>query len=239
LIIYFFENEQEIFMKKQILAFILCSAFLAANPIFAMDEDTDLDKKASIQMSNLPSYIVLNDPHDDRVDVLIKPAEPLAFPLSEEDREIVQILTDKFDQEDNCAGLAAPQIGFSKQVIIFEVSDDPQLKKWRPDLVQTMAKAVWINPTYEPIGDEKHSDYEGCFSVKDVAGPVARFKTIQYTAYTPEGEHVEGTAEGFLARLLQHEIDHLRGRCFIDYVAEGELLPIEEYRKRRQKAMEF
>ena len=189
-------------------------------------------------MPNLPSYVVLNDPQDNRVDVLRQPAKPLTFSLSEEDQEIIQILIDKYDQEENCAGLAAPQIGFSKQVIIFEVPADPQLKKWRPDLVQTMPKTIWINPTYEPIGDEKHFDYEGCFSVKDMAGPVARFKTIRYSAYTPEGEHVEGTAQGFLARLLQHEIDHLRGRCFIDYVAEDDLLPIEEYRRRRQKAME-
>jgi len=190
------------------------------------------------QVSNLPSYVILNDPQDNRVNVLRQPAQSLTFPLSKEDREIVQILTDKFEQEDNCAGLAAPQIGFAKQIIIFEVPDDPKLKKWRPDLVQTMPKTVWINPTYEPLGDEKHSDYEGCFSVKDMAGPVARFKTIHYSAYTLEGEHVEGRAEGFLARLLQHEIDHLRGRCFIDYVPDGELLSIEEYRKRRQKAME-
>ena len=79
--------------------------------------------------------------------------------------------------------------------------------------------------------------YEACFSVKDLAGPVARYKTIRYSAYTPEGTHVEGIARGFLARLIQHEIDHLRGHCFIDYVASGELLPIEEYRKKRQKAM--
>jgi peptide deformylase len=189
-------------------------------------------------MPDLPAYVVLNDPQENRVDVLRQPAESLAFPLSEEDREIVQILTDKFDQEDNCAGLAAPQIGFAKQVIIFEVPDDPKLKKWRPDLTQTMSKTIWINPTYEPIGDEKHSDYEACFSIKDVAGPVDRFKAIRYSAYTPEGEPVEGRAEGFLARLLQHEIDHVRGRCFIDYVADGGLLPIEEYRKRRQKEME-
>ncbi|MBY0501782.1 MAG: peptide deformylase [Alphaproteobacteria bacterium] len=189
------------------------------------------------QMPDLPPYVVLNDPKDAKSDVLRKLAEPLTFPLSREDREIVQILTTKFDSEENCAGLAAPQIGFSKQIIIFAVNDDPLLKKWRADLVQTMPKTLWINPNYEPIGKEKHTDYEACFSVDDLAGPVARFKTIRYSAYTPEGIRVEGTAKGFLARLIQHEIDHLKGRCFIDYVSEDELLPLEEYRQRRKNKM--
>jgi peptide deformylase len=189
------------------------------------------------QMTDLPAYVVLNDPKETNSDVLRKPAEPLTFPLSQEDKESVRILSNKFDREENCAGLAAPQIGVSKQIIIFAVPDDPSLKKWRPDLVQTMPKTVWINPNYEPVGKEKNTDYEACFSVNDLAGPVARFKTIRYSAYTPEGIRVEGTAEGFLARLIQHEIDHLKGHCFIDYVPENELLPLEEYRQRRKKKM--
>lgn len=189
-------------------------------------------------MSELPNYVILNDPHESKVAVLCEPAKPLSFPLSQEDRESVRILEAKYDGEENCAGLAAPQIGIGKQIIVFEVPDDPLWKKWRPDLVQTMPKSIWINPSYEPIGEDTHSDYEGCFSVKDVAGPVARYKKVRYRAYTPEGTLVEGIAEGFLARLIQHEIDHVRGRCFIDLVAEGELLPIEEYRKKRKAAME-
>ncbi len=189
-------------------------------------------------MSNLPPYVVINDPDETRGDVLRTPAAALHFPLSVEDRKIVQILVHKFEAEENCAGLAATQIGFGKQIIVFEVLDDPELKKWRPDLVQSMPQSVWINPTYEPIGTDKHTDYEGCFSVRDLAGPVPRFKTIRYSAYTPEGEHLEGIAEGFLARLIQHEIDHLNGRCFIDYVPEDELLPADEYRRRREEAMD-
>lgn len=189
-------------------------------------------------MDTLPPYVVLNDPRETKGEILRTPAHPFIFPLSEADHEIIQILSDKFDQEENCAGLAAPQIGFGKQVIVFAVADDPSLKKWRPDLIDTMPKTIWLNPSYVPIGEEKHTDYEGCFSIKDMAGPVARFKTIRYTAYTPEGAPVEGIVRGFLARLIQHEVDHLRGKCFIDYVPEGELLPIEEYRKKRHKAMQ-
>ncbi len=185
-------------------------------------------------MPNLPPYVVLNTPQEA---VLREPAKPLSFPLSEEDQESVRILTAKYDGEENCAGLAAPQIGISKRIIVFATGDDPDLKKWRPDLTQTMPKTVWINPTYEPIGDEKHSDFEGCFSVYDLAGPVPRFKKIRYTAYTPEGKQVEGTAEGFLARIIQHEIDHLNGLCFVDHVSEDNLFSQEEYRKKRAQEM--
>jgi len=190
--------------------------------------------------SDLPDYVVLDleHPEDSYTRVLREPAEPFVFPLSDDDKSIIQTLIDKFDQEENCAGLAAPQIGINKQVIVFKVPDDPEYKKWRPDLTDTMPKTVWINPSYVPLGEEKHSDYEGCFSVKDLAGPVPRFKSIRYSAYAPEGEYVEGIARGFLARLIQHEIDHLKGTLFIDYVREGELLPIEEYRKKRREAME-
>jgi peptide deformylase len=189
-------------------------------------------------MTDLPSYVVINDPKCPNRDVLRQPAKTLSFPLTEEDKKDIETLVDKYDQEDNCAGLAAPQIGISKRIIVFAVHDDPQLKKWRPDLTDTMPKTLWINPSYEPVEEDKHIDYEGCFSVNDVTGPVPRFKTIRYKAYTLEGNSVEGIVHGFLARLIQHEVDHLNGRCFIDYVAQEDLLNIEEYRKRRRKAME-
>lgn len=188
-------------------------------------------------MSSLPPYVVFNAPEAQNTDVLTTPAQALTFPLSEEDKESIRILTAKYEAETNCSGLAAPQIGIGKQIIIFAVENLPDLKKWRPDLEQTMPKTVWINPSYTPIGEDTHTDYEGCFSVHDLAGPVARFKTIHYTAYTPEGEKVEGTAEGFLARVIQHEVDHIRGRCFIHYVPKDQLFSIEHYRKKREKAM--
>lgn len=189
-------------------------------------------------MTQLPSYVVINDPNCPNRDVLRTPAAPVSFPLSEEDKHIIQTLEAKYDQEGNCAGLAAPQIGFGKQVIVFAVHDDPELKKWRPDLIDTMPKTIWLNPTYEPVGEDKHTDYEGCFSIKDLAGPVERYKSIKYTAYTPDGTFVEGIARGFLARLIQHEVDHLNGRLCMDLVPHGKLLSIEEYRRMRTEAIQ-
>ena len=130
-------------------------------------------------------------------------------------------------------GLAAPQIGFSKQAIIFAVGDTPEIKKWRPDISDTLPKSIWLNPCYTPINDQKNSDYESCFSVGEWAGEVERFKSINYTAYLPNGECIYGSARGFLARAIQHEIDHLNGILFIDLVPKDKLLTIEEYRRKR------
>lgn len=171
-------------------------------------------------------------------DVLRTEAKTLVFPLTKEDKEDIKILEKKFDEEENCAGLAAPQIGISKQIIVFSAPDDPQLKKWREDLTQTMEKSIWINPTYEPLDEAKHEDYEACFSVVDRAGNVKRFKKIRYQAYNVEGQVIKGEAEGFLARIIQHEIDHLRGKLFIDYVPKDQLLDLEHYREERRRLME-
>ena len=82
-------------------------------------------------------------------------------------------------------------------------------------------------------------DYEACFSVGGVAAPVQRFKKVRYRAYDPAGTLVEGTAEGFLARMIQHEIDHVHGILYVDRVEDKSLiLPVEEYRRRRQTAFE-
>jgi len=186
----------------------------------------------------LPDYVTINWQTDEVPTVLKTPAHKLSFPLTPEDLNDIKILEAKFDQEGNCSGLAAPQIGIAKQIIVFAAPDNPDLKKWRLDFTQTMGKTIWINPSYKGVGADKNEDYEACFSVPEMAGPVMRYKTIRYDAYTIMGKHVEGTAEGFLARIIQHEIDHINGTLFIDYVPDGRLLTIEEYRQKRAKTME-
>lgn len=187
-----------------------------------------------------PSYVVINDeaqPASTRK-VLVTRAQPLKFPLSRRDRDIVDVLEHQFDSEDNCAGLAAPQIGFAKQIIVFSAEEDPHLKKWRKDFTQFMPKTIWINPSYEPLGEAMHEDFEGCFSVHDLAGKVKRYQRIKYTAQLPDGTKVTGIAEGFLARILQHEIDHVQGILFIDKATPGQLFSMTEYVKLRKKTME-
>lgn len=181
----------------------------------------------------LPDYVVINDPKCEKKEVLRNPAETVTFPLTPETKKIIEQLEAKFDQEENIAGLAAPQVGFNKRIIVFAVYDDPEIKKFRHDLTDTMDKSIWINPSYTALSKDKSLDWEGCFSVDEFAGQVPRYTEISYEAWTPEGKKVTGTARGFLARLLQHEIDHINGKLFIDYLSKDDLIPLKELRKRR------
>jgi peptide deformylase len=210
--------------------FLLTAVLFLSSPLKA-------DQKGNVKMvkKDLPEYVVLDKAKSINPKVLRTPAERVKFPLSEEDKKILKILEDKFDQEENCAGLAAPQIGFSKAMIVFSAPDDPELKKWRTDFEQTMPRTVWINPSYEPIGDEKVTDGEGCFSVADVVGHVDRYKKIRYKAYLPDGTPVSGEASGFLARIIQHETDHINGFLFVDRT--DKIWDLEEYRRLRREAM--
>ncbi len=185
----------------------------------------------------LPDYSSVDLTTNQKPVVLTTPAQRLSFPLTFEDISDVRILEIKFDGEKNCAGLAAPQIGIPKQIIVFAAPENPDLKKWRSDFTQYMDKTIWINPSYEGIGDEKKEDYEACFSVLEMAGPVKRYSKIRYTAHTMTGDLVEGIAEGFLARIIQHEVDHVNGKLFIDYVSEDQLMKIDDYRRKRAEAL--
>lgn len=190
---------------------------------------------------SLPDYVVFDPTSDHKVPATLRSvAQKLSFPLSSEDQQDIALLTHKFDMEKPIFGLASPQIGISKQIIIFSVLYTPELKKWRPDLTDTMPKTVWVNPIYKGLDDFGYSkDYEGCFSVKSYAGKVVRHNTIYYEAYTPTGQLTHGTANGYLARILQHEIDHLNGILFIDRIKDkGELITKEEYKRMREQGRE-
>lgn len=168
--------------------------------------------------------------------VLHKAAERFTFPLTKQDLKDIDTLEAKYDAEKNCAGLAGPQISLAKAVIIFEVDDDPDLKKFRKDLKETMPKTIWVNPSYEPIGKGTSEDWEACFSVPDMAGLVKRYNKIRYTAFDKIGKKITGTATGFLARVIQHETDHINGTLFTEKASK--IMPLEEYRAMRKKAME-
>lgn len=177
----------------------------------------------------LPKYVVINDPRCKNKDVLRKPADAVTFPLDQATQDIIHQLEAKFEQEENCAGLAAPQIGYNKRIIVFRLEGDEDLKKHRPDFSDTMPKSIWINPSFTPQSSKKTTDWEGCFSVHNLAGHIPRFTEISYEAWTPEGKKIQGKAKGFLARLIQHEIDHLNGKLFLDYISEDELVTRDEF----------
>jgi len=183
---------------------------------------------------HLPDYVVVNDDSSENKDVLRTPAESVVFPLDEETRKVIRHLETKFDQAENCGGLAAPQIGYSKRIVVLAVEDDPELKKFRPDLSDTLPKSIWLNPSYKSLSSDKTTDWEACFSVDNFSARIARYTEITYEAWTPEGEKVTGQAKGFLARLIQHEIDHVNGTLFIDLVPQEEWVTWDELREIRE-----
>ncbi len=106
----------------------------------------------------------------------------------------------------NGAGLAAPQIGVPLRVVIFGMTHNPRY----PD-AEEVPDTVLINPVISPIGEEMEEDWEGCLSVPGMRGVVPRFKRLRYQGFDESGLAIDRTVEGFHARVVQHECDHLDG----------------------------
>ncbi len=107
----------------------------------------------------------------------------------------------------NGAGLAAPQIGVDLQVVIFG-SDEPNPRY--PD-APVVPRTVLINPTLTPLDEVQEEGWEGCLSVPGLRGVVPRFKRLRYQGFDEMGSAIDRTVEGFHARVVQHECDHLMG----------------------------
>ena len=109
----------------------------------------------------------------------------------------------------NGAGLAAPQIGIDLAVVIFGFGQNQRYPDAPP-----VPETVLINPTITPLGDAEVEDWEGCLSVPGLRGVVPRFARIRYAGFDAHGQAIEREAEGFHARVVQHECDHLIGRLY-------------------------
>jgi peptide deformylase len=104
------------------------------------------------------------------------------------------------------AGLAAPQIGENVRVVIFEVNNNSRY----PDREQ-IPFTVLINPVITPLSDLEEDGWEGCLSVPGMRGVVPRVPQIRYTGFDETGKAIDRTVDGFHARVVQHECDHLDG----------------------------
>jgi len=104
------------------------------------------------------------------------------------------------------AGLAAPQIGISLQVVIFGVEHNPRY----PD-AEEVPYTVLVNPVLTPLTEYMEQDWEGCLSVPGLRGMVPRYGRIRYEGSDQYGNRIDRTVEGFHARVVQHECDHLQG----------------------------
>ena len=104
------------------------------------------------------------------------------------------------------AGLAAPQIGVALRVVIFGVKSNPRYPQ-----AEEVPDTVLINPAIEPLGDEIEEGWEGCLSVPGLRGWVPRWRRLRYSGFDERGRRFERSVEGFHARVVQHECDHLDG----------------------------
>jgi len=110
----------------------------------------------------------------------------------------------------NGAGLAAPQIGVDLQVVIFGSNARNPRYPDRPLVPPT----VLVNPVITPLGETMEDDWEGCLSVPGMRGVVPRWSRIRYTGFDQYGDPIERNADGFHARVVQHECDHLWGKLY-------------------------
>jgi len=140
---------------------------------------------------------------DPRLLRVARPVEALGTP------ELAALLQDLHDtmQAANGAGLAAPQIGVDLQVVVFG-SDAPNPRY--PDAPQ-VPKTVLINPVLTPLSETLEDGWEGCLSVPGLRGLVPRHTRLRYEGVDPQGQRIDRTVEGFHARVVQHECDHLQG----------------------------
>ena len=125
--------------------------------------------------------------------------------------ELASLIGDMFDtmRAANGAGLAAPQIGVDLALVIFGFKHNDRYPDAPP-----VPETVLINPTITPLSDEEEEGWEGCLSVPGLRGVVPRFARIRYRGVDPQGAPIEREAEGFHARVVQHECDHLVGTLY-------------------------
>ena len=107
------------------------------------------------------------------------------------------------------AGLAAPQIGVDLQVVIFGFDHNERYPDAPP-----VPRTVLVNPVITPLSDEQEEGWEGCLSVPGLRGVVPRWRHIRYQGFDARGEPIFREAEGFHARVVQHECDHLIGKLY-------------------------
>jgi len=143
---------------------------------------------------------------DPRLLRVAKPVEQFDTPAMRE------LVADMFEtmKHANGAGLAAPQIGVDLQLVIFGTDTvNPRYPEAPP-----VPRTVLINPVITPLGDEEVDGWEGCLSVPGLRGLVPRWERIRYTGFDERGHPIAREADGFHARVVQHECDHLIGRLY-------------------------
>jgi peptide deformylase len=121
---------------------------------------------------------------------------------------LIALISDMFDTMHAAGGvgLAAPQIGESVRLVIFGFESNE-----RYPMAPTVPRTILLNPVLTPLGEEEEEGWEGCLSVPGLRGLVPRYRRLHYRGVDPSGVAIDRTVEGFHARVVQHEVDHLDG----------------------------
>ena len=149
-------------------------------------------------------------------EVLAKPAEPILTV----DADIVRLAREMMEATVvfNGIGLAAPQYGVSKRMVVLDVPADSMSEVPTPGEEQLLPRMplVLINPEIVSYSTNKSVRDEGCLSVPDIYAPVERPEKVVLRSMTLDGDMIECECGGLLGRCIQHELDHLEGKCFTD-----------------------
>ena len=139
---------------------------------------------------------------------LLDPARPVADFTAP---ELKVLILDMFDTMAAAGGvgLAAPQIGVGLQVVIFGFEKSERYPEAEP-----VPRTILLNPVLTPLTEEEDLGWEGCLSVPGLRGEVPRYRRIRYRGFDAAGNAIDRTVEGFHARVVQHECDHLVGTLF-------------------------
>ena len=137
--------------------------------------------------------------------LLFESAQPITQFNTPELHALIEDMQDTMQAMDG-AGIAAPQIGVSLQVVIFGVGKNPRYPN-----AEQVPYTVLINPTLSFVDDEMEDGWEGCLSVPGMRGVVPRYMRLHYTGFDQFGAPIDRLVSGFHARVVQHECDHLMG----------------------------
>ena len=154
--------------------------------------------------------------------LLNRPADTVTTFDSEALEELVQDLFDTMAARGG-VGLAAPQIGVALRVVVFAMAANSRYPNAKP-----IPRTALINPQLEPMDDAIDAGWEGCLSLPGLRGLVPRYRRIHYSAYSTNGERIEREVDGFHARVVQHECDHLDGVLYPQRIADLSRFGFEE-----------
>lgn len=155
-------------------------------------------------LSNVAKEVTSNDFRSRELPKIIEQMKAVAFGEQSDNKKPVMV------------GLAAPQVGIAKRIILVDVAANG--KGEVGDL------RVYINPEIVFVSEETNEWYEGCYSTSYVCGIVTRPSRVKIQALTRGGEITTEEHEGYIARIFQHEIDHLNGKVFVDHITDDNVL---------------